>query len=71
MLARSEQAVGAAMVVRILCDVSDGVLLAARARDEQTRQKVLGVTLGWATLNILALLADRRRARRRRSTVTV
>ena len=69
-LAKSERAVGAAMAVRILCDVSDGVLLAARARDEQTRQKVLGVTFGWATLNILALLADRRRARRR-STVTV
>ena len=28
--------------------------------DEETRQKVLGVTLGWAALNLLALARDRR-----------
>jgi hypothetical protein len=62
--ARSGTAVTAAMVVRILLDVSDGLILSSRAKDDATRQKVLGVTLGWATLNALALLADRRRARR-------
>ena len=65
-LARSEKAVGAAMVIRILCDVLDGVILAARTRDDASRQKVLGVTLGWAGLNAAALAVDRRRARTRK-----
>ena len=63
-LARSEKAVSAAMVIRILCDVTDGLILAAKAPDDATRQKVLGVTFGWAALNTLALLSDRRLARR-------
>ena len=41
--------------------VRDGVLLSMKAKDDQTRAKVLGVTLGWAALNYLALRADRRR----------
>jgi len=65
-LARSEKAVGAAMVIRILCDVLDGAILAARTRDDASRQKVLGVTLGWAGLNAAALAVDRRRARTRK-----
>ena len=57
---RSERTVTAVMLVRIACDVSDGLLLSARTDDEETRQKVLGVTLGWAALNLLALARDRR-----------
>ncbi len=65
-LARSEKAVSAAMVIRILCDVSDGLILAAKAPDDATRQKVLGVTFGWASLNAAALAVDRKRARAKR-----
>jgi hypothetical protein len=63
LLGRSPKAVTAAMLIRITCDVSDGLLLSAKAKDAATRQKILGVTLGWAALNALALAADRRRAR--------
>ncbi|CAN5473833.1 hypothetical protein BH10ACT10_BH10ACT10_03260 [soil metagenome] len=61
---KGRKTVTTAMVIRIACDVSDGLILAARTKDDQTRQKVLGVTVGWATLNALALVTDRRRARR-------
>ncbi|MDQ1677993.1 MAG: hypothetical protein QOC93_3137 [Actinomycetota bacterium] len=64
LLGRSERAVSAAMLIRVACDVSDGLLLSAKAPDQQTRQKVLGVTLGWAALNTLALVVDRRRVGR-------
>jgi hypothetical protein len=63
-LGRSGTTVTAAMLIRIACDVSDGLILAARTKDDATRQKVLGVTLGWAALNALALTVDRRRARK-------
>jgi hypothetical protein len=65
LMGRSDGTVTGAMRIRILCDVGDGVLLAMRAKDDQTRAKVLGVTLGWATLNMVALRADRRRSGRR------
>src|SRR3954454_16376455 len=61
MLGRSEKTVTTAMRIRILCDIGDGVLLSMKAKDDETRAKVLGVTLGWAALNYLALRADRRR----------
>jgi hypothetical protein len=64
LLGRGDGAVTAAMLVRIACDVSDAALLSSRAADQQSRQKVLGVALGWGVLNTLALLIDRRRARR-------
>lgn len=64
LLGRSEKTVSAAMAIRIVCDVSDGLILATRTRDDATRQKVLGVTFGWAALNTLALVSDRRRARK-------
>lgn len=63
LLGRSERTVTAAMLIRICCDVGDGVLLASRLDDDETRKKVLGVTLGWAGLNVVALLHDRRAAR--------
>jgi hypothetical protein len=70
MFGRSERTVSAAMLARIAFDVSDGLLLSAKADDEETRNQVLGVTFGYAALNALALLADRRRARRAARRVT-
>lgn len=63
-LGRSDRTVRTAMWIRIFCDVGDGVVLAARADDDETRAKVLATTLSWGALNFLALQADRRRARR-------
>lgn len=60
---RRPGSVRTAMKIRILMDVADGALLALKADDDQTRQKVLGVTFGWAALNALALAVDSRRAR--------
>lgn len=60
---RSDRTVTTAMVLRIAYDIADGLVLSARAEDEETRNKALGVTLGWATLNTLALWRDRRAAR--------
>ena len=67
LLGRSERTVSAAMMIRIVCDMSDGLLLSARAEDDETRQKILGVTFGWAALNAVALVRDRRAARRARA----
>jgi hypothetical protein len=64
MFGKGRKTVTTAMVIRIACDISDGLILANRCHDQQTRQKVLGVTMGWAALNTLAILSDRRRARR-------
>lgn len=55
------RAVEAAMKTRIVSDVTDAVALGTAAPDGRTRGKVLGVTLGWAVLNIAALTWDRRR----------
>jgi hypothetical protein len=66
---RSEATVTAAMLLRIVLDVSDGLILSARADSDDARNRILGVTLGWAGLNTLALVVDRRRARRRRLVV--
>jgi hypothetical protein len=63
---RSERTVAAAMLARIAFDVSDGLILSAKAEDEDTRNQVLAVTFGYAALNAVALMADRRRARRGR-----
>lgn len=64
LLGRSPRTVTAAMLMRIAYDVSDGLVLSARAEDQETRQRVLGITFGWAALNTLALLRDRRVAGR-------
>ncbi|MGZ4475761.1 MAG: hypothetical protein ACXVWW_08655 [Nocardioides sp.] len=52
--------VTAAMLVRSALDLSDAGLLTPRADSTVARAKVLGVTTGWATLNLLALRGDRR-----------
>ena len=66
---RSDKTVTAAMLLRIVLDVADGLILSARADSDDARTKVLGVTLGWAGLNALALVIDRRRARKGRLVV--
>jgi len=64
MLGRSERTVTTAMRIRILCDIGDGIVLARRAKDDQTRATILAITLGWAALNFVALRVDRRRAKK-------
>jgi len=60
---RSDTTVRAAMLLRIAMDLGDAALLSTRADDPDIRRKVLGVTLGWAGLNTLALAIDTKRAR--------
>ena len=54
-------AVRAAMGLRVASDLVDAAYLSTRADSGRVRAKVLGVTLGWAALNTVALLRDRRR----------
>jgi hypothetical protein len=61
-LGRRPGTVRTAMLIRIAMDLGDGALLASRTDDPDVRRKVLGVTLGWAGLNALALAVDSRRA---------
>ena len=51
-------------MLRIAGDLSDAAILSRETSDPAVRQKVLAVTLGWASLNALALLVDSRRAKR-------
>jgi hypothetical protein len=62
-LGRSPGTVTAAMLTRVAMDLTDAAVLSREAKDSATRAKVLGVTIGWASLNAAALLADRRRRR--------
>ena len=55
---RSPRSVKTAMKLRILNDLGDGLVLAARTKDADVRSKVLGVTMGWAALNAAALFVD-------------
>jgi len=48
----------AGAVLRIANDLADAALLSTRTEDAKVRAKVLTATLGWATLNTLALLRD-------------
>ncbi len=54
----------AAMALRIVGDLSDAAILATGTAKPQVQQKILAVTLGWAALNTMALVADRRRLAR-------
>lgn len=49
-----------AMVLRILNDLSDGLVLSTSTSKPAVRNKVLAVTVSWAALNTAALVADRR-----------
>ena len=61
MFGRSPRTVRIAMLLRIAMDLGDAALLSTKT-DDEVRQKVLAVTLGWAGLNTLALLVDSVRA---------
>lgn len=63
-LGRSDRTVRTAMWIRIACDVGDGLVLSSRLDDEDAKVKVLGATMTWGALNLLALTLDKRRARR-------
>ena len=60
-LGRGPALVTASMALRIAGDVSDAAVLAVAAPRPQVRAKMLAATLGWATLNVAALVVDRRR----------
>jgi hypothetical protein len=61
-LGRSPGAVRAAMLLRIAMDLGDAALLSTKVESDRARTKVLAATLGWATLNTLALVLDARRS---------
>lgn len=63
---RSPKTVTTAMLLRVAFDVSDGLVLSVAADGDKARKRVLSVTFGWAALNTLALVVDRRRARKGR-----
>ncbi|GAA1749507.1 hypothetical protein [Aeromicrobium alkaliterrae] len=60
LLAPSTRAREQAMVARVALDLSDAVLLSREATSAAGRAKVLGATLTWASLNVAAVLADRK-----------
>lgn len=61
LLGRSARTVRTAQKVRILCDLGDAALLSWRVDDPDVRRKVLAITVGWASLNAVALVVDGRR----------
>lgn len=63
-LGRTPPVVRTAMALRIAMDLSDAAILSPRTPDDATRNKLLGLTVGWASVNALALVVDHRRARR-------
>lgn len=54
------RAVPVAMGLRIASDLTDATVLGSTAPNNRVRAKMLGITVGWASLNVLALAADRR-----------
>jgi hypothetical protein len=61
---RSEKTITTAMLLRIAMDLTDAAVLSREAETDEARTMVLVATLGWASLNAVALVVDRRRARR-------
>jgi len=55
---RSPATVKAAMLLRIAMDLGDAAVLSSQTDDDEIRNKILAVTLGWAGANALALLID-------------
>jgi hypothetical protein len=53
--------VSAAMLLRLAGDLTDAAVLGSAAPNGKVRTKMLSATLGWATLNAIALAADRAR----------
>ena len=64
LLSRNPSVITSAMVLRIASDLADASILGSGTSSRPAVQKkVLGITLGWAALNAVALLADRRQLR--------
>ena len=59
-LGRSDRTVRTGMALRIAMDLGDSAVLALTTEDPKVRRKVLAVTLGWAALNVAAVVADAR-----------
>jgi hypothetical protein len=57
---RNPSVITAMMALRILGDLSDAAILSTGTAKPEVQKKVLAVTLGWAALNTVALVADRR-----------
>jgi hypothetical protein len=49
-----------AMVGRVVFDLTDSALFTREAQTTAGKAKVLAVTITWATLNVAAIVADRR-----------
>jgi hypothetical protein len=49
-----------AMFARVALDLADAALLTPQATTKGGKAKVLGATLTWASLNVAAILADRK-----------
>lgn len=49
-----------AMFARVALDLSDAVLITPQGTTASAKAKVLGATIGWAGLNVAAILADRK-----------
>ena len=64
LLGRSPHAVRTAMLLRIVLDVADGAFLARQAQNRDRAKRVGIVTLGWASLNTIAVTTDSRRTSR-------
>jgi hypothetical protein len=60
LLGRGRAAVRTAMALRVAGDLTDWVVLLRRTDDSAVKRKVAAVTLGYAALNIVALLVDER-----------
>lgn len=50
----------AMMTLRIVGDLADALILSTSTSKSSVQKKVLAVTIGWAALNTVALVADRR-----------
>lgn len=57
---RTPTAVRTAMVLRVAADAADAMVLSREAKTTDARNKILGVTLGWGAINLLALLIEHR-----------
>lgn len=60
LVAPTPAALERAMIARVVLDVSDAALLTPEATSKVAKAKVLGVTLTWASLNVAAIVADRK-----------
>jgi len=49
------------MLGRVVFDLTDSALFTNEATTAGRKAKVLAVTVGWAALNIAAIVADRKR----------